>query len=412
MSTIQPIASSVDRLYSAASAGLTMRSLQAANLNPHATLARAKASGDYDAIQRNQSLVNTLDLVSRPGVDEFRYASLSDIARKFVEQTDGNANNLPKHDVVRRAMIQRDAGYHSTGSFTNALLDAANKTLLAAYDEANVTYPLWVRTAPPAPDFKTLNRIRFGELPDPEIVPENGLYPEKVTTDSNESYNVEKHGSIFSISFEAVVNDDLNAISRIPAMQGAAMRRAINRSVYSVLTSNPNLSDSIALFHATSHGANLDSTALDAAALDVGFNIMMTQSGLNSTTILNLMPRYLIVPAALASTAIQIVNSTADPSVGGDVTGSSGVVNIYGPSGPRRLVPVVEGQLDASSTTAWWLACDANQCDTVELTFLEGEESPVLERTEAFTTDAVKYKIRQSWATAPIDFRGLYQGNS
>jgi len=38
---------------------------------------------------------------------------------------------------------------------------------------------------------------------------------------------------------------------------------------------------------------------------------------------------------------LTIVNSTADPTVGGDVTGSSGVVNIYGPGQTRRLIPVV-----------------------------------------------------------------------
>ena len=100
------------------------------------------------------------------------------------------------------------------------------------------------------------------------------------------------------------MNDDVNAISRLPAMEGNAMRRAINRAVYSILTSNPNLSDGIALFHATSHG------------------------------------------------------------------------------------------------------------DTIDLTFLQGEEAPVLERMQGFEVDSVKYKVRQSFAAAPIDFRGLYQGNS
>ena len=410
---ITPVASAMDKLCNVASAGLTSRFLQAGRLNPHTALERAKQSGDRDAIERATGLVNTQDLLSHRGADEFRYASLADIARKFVDLTGANTASMPKHEIVRQAMLQRsDAGYHTTGSFSNVLLDATNKTLLASYDEAAVTYPLWVRTGPSAPDYKTLNRIRFGELGDPGVVPENHPYPESRPTDSKESYNVEKHGTIFSISLEAVVNDDVNAISRLPAMEGNAMRRAINRAVYSILTSNPNLSDGIALFHATSHGENLDATALAAGALDTGFNVMMTQSGLHADSLLNIQPRYLIVPAALSATALQLTNSTANPSVGGDTTGSSGVVNLYGPGGPRTIIPVIEGQLDASSTTAWWLACDASQCDTIDLTFLQGEEAPVLERMQGFEVDSVKYKVRQSFAAAPVDFRGLYQGNS
>ena len=82
------------------------------------------------------------------------------------------------------------------------------------------------------------------------------------------------------------------------------------------------------------------------------------------------------------------------------------------PGGPRTIIPVIDGQLDGSSTTAWWLAADSSQVDTVELTFLQGEESPVLERQDGFEVDAVKYKIRQSFAAAAVDYRGLYQGNS
>ena len=355
---VQPVDSADDKFFDAISHGLTINCLRNARLNPHMALQRARGvfgegdqavssgSSDPDAIARSQELVQIFEKPA-VGAEDFRYASLSDIARKFVERAGGKTFNVPKHEIVRQAMamqpvIRMGSAYHDRSSFTNLLLDASNKTLLAGYDEADVTYPLWVRTAPSAADFKTLNRIRFGEIPDPEIVPENAEYKEKAVSDANESYAIEKHGSIFSISLEAVVNDDLNAISRIPMMQGAAMRRKINRSVYAILTANDTLvSDSIALFHATSHNANLDTVALSATSIGTGFTVMMTQSGLDSNTILNIMPRFLIVPAALAATALTIVNSTADPTVGGDVTGSSGVVNIYGPGQTRRLIPVV-----------------------------------------------------------------------
>lgn len=414
-----------DKFYAAASDALVARTMSGAKLNPRTALDRARQSGDADAIQRCQSVVNRMEKPSA-GADELRYMGLPELARQFLERSGDRVGHLPVQEIVRKAFSQRefitrgDHAYNTTGSFSNLMLDAANKTLLMGYDEAMYTYSQWVRTAPSAADYKQLNRIRFGELPDPEVIPENGEYPEKTSSDTKESYAVEKYGEKFSISLEAVVNDDLNALSRIPAMQGTAMRRKINKVCYAILTANGTLSDGIALFHASSHGANLDTTALATGALNTGFTVMMTQTGLSgSGTILGITPRYLIVPAALAETAYKQTASMADPSNAPASTEdasrpnyNSGTANMYGPGGPRPLTTIVEPQLDGTSTTGWYLAADASQVDTVEITFLRGEESPVLDRMESFDVDALHYKIRQTFAAKAIDYRGLYQGNT
>jgi hypothetical protein len=57
------------------------------------------------------------------------------------------------------------------------------------------------------------------------------------------------------------------------------------------------------------------------------------------------------------------------------------------------------------------LAASNSQVDTVEITFLEGEQSPVLENEWDFDKDVYKYKVRQTFGVAPIDFRGLYKHN-
>lgn len=422
-----------EKFYAAARDGLVMRCVSSARLSPHNALGRAKQSGDIDAIHRSQGLVNTFEKPA-PGHEDFRHIGLIELARMFCERAGMRLPpGMPNQEIARNAIkmsnfvemgryMQRDSegAYNTTGTFSNLMLDAANKTLLAAYDESEYTYTMWVRQAPSAADYKQLHRIRFGELPDPEVVPENAPYPEKQTSDNREHYGVQKHGEMFSISLEAIVNDDLNALSRIPQMQGTAMRRKINKVCYAILTANAALSDGIALFHASSHGANLDATALSKTALDTGFTVMRTQTGLSgSGTILGIRPRYLIVPSALAATAYTLTASMSDPT---NTAGStedatrpnfnSGVRNPYGPGGARPLMTIEEPQLDDASTTGWYLAADSSQVDTVEITFLRGEESPVLDREDGFETDSVKYKIRQSFAAKGIDFRGLYQGNS
>jgi len=429
--TITPMESEADKFLEGAKGALINRCLVGVNVDR----AEKHARGEYEVNgtpvhtnARQQCAIEGVQEVKRliesPVTRDFRNVGLCEMARMFVEQSGTRTWGMSKHDVVREAfrldLMTRDAAaYHTTGSFTNVLLDAANKTLLMAFSEAEVTYPLWVRQAPSTTDFKTINRIRLGEIPDPSIVPENSPYGEVAVSDNKESYTPDKYGHIFSISLEAIVNDDLNAISRIPAQQGYAMRRKINKVCYSVLTANAALSDGVALFHGSSHGENLDATALSVAALNTGFTVMMKQTGISSDVTLNVTPRFLIVPAALAATAYQITRSVADPS---NTAGStedaerpnynSGVQNLYGPNGPRPLMPVVDAVLDGTSATGWYLAAEPNQIDTVELTFLQGEETPYLARQDEFTVDAVRYKIRQTFGAKAIDYRGLYQGNS
>ena len=375
----------------------------------------------YDAVhagivQRSLSGLKIPDDVAKeihdvPGASDFRYRRVGDIAKEFCQRSGQRIEGLPDHEIIRKAIqirdfVQRAGSFHTTGSFSNLFLDAMHKTLRAAYDEAPSTYQRWVRQAGSASDYKQLHRIVFGEMGLPSEVPENSSYPELTTTDSKESYRIAKYGGVFSITLEMLVNDDLDAMTRIPRMQGNSMRRKINRDAYSILTANGALSDGIALFHGSSHGANLDSNALAESALDTGFNVMMTQSGTDSTTVLGLMPRFLIVPAALSATAARLTG-------GGIVPETVSNVPLYGTGGPRPLEVIAEGQLDQlGSTTNWWFAADNNVIDTVEITFLQGEESPALERHDEFKTDTINYKIRQSYGIKAIDYRGLYQGNS
>jgi len=307
---------------------------------------------------------------------------------------------------MRNANIIRDA-YHTTGTFSNLLLNAANKTLLAGYDEAPYTWNIWARQAPSVADFKTINRVRFSESPDLLAVPENDLYPEGVMTDSKESYVVEKFGRLFTVSWETVVNDDLDAISRIPQMHGNAARRTQNKKVYEVLTANALMGDGVALFGSHASGTNLAgaSAGPSVTTLNTAFTAMALQKGLNSSVVLGITPRYLIVPVTLGPAAQELVTSMSYNAA----NNNSGVQNIYGRGGSRTLTVVEEAQLDGNSTTAWYAAADSGQIDTVELTFLQGEEQPVLEQEWDFDKDVYKYKVRQTFGVKAIDWRGLYK---
>lgn len=389
-----------DKLFDAARDGLIMRSFAAGSIRKQ--LAKP-ATGHEDFVHMKLNRVAEM-YAARMGVEVRRMAP-KDIALVAM----GHPGTL------NRYRIQRDA-YHTTGSFANLLLDAANKTLLAAYDEAEFTWTMWARNAGTTSDFKTLNRIRFSEMGVPEMVPEGNHYPDASMSDSKESYKINKYGNVFTISWETVVNDDMDAISRIPAMQGNACRRLQNNSVYGVLTANATMADTGALFNTTAQTtagghANLTTGAgaPSETTLNTAYQKMMIKTGLNSNVILGIVPKFLIVPPSLSATADQLVTSQTPPTVGGSAVGTSGINNLYGPTGSRRLTVVVEPQLEGNSATAWYLAADYRQVDTVEITFLEGEQSPVIESEWDFDKDVYKNKVRQTFGVAAIDFRGLYK---
>lgn len=389
-----------EQLIEAMGAGLVQRCFRSANLRNQTPDKQVKGSEQFEQL----GMLRMAEAILRhDGVDTMRLTP-QQIAHVAM-------GHRPTIERLKNSNIIRSA-YHTTGSFANLLLDAANKTLLRAYDEAPYTWSTWARQAPSVSDFKDINRIRFSESPDLLMVPENDKYPEGEMSDSKETYKVEKFGRLFTVTWETVVNDDLDAISRIPQMHGNAARRTQNKLVYQVLTSNPLMGDANALFSAShASGSNLSGSASDpnVANLNTAFAAMMKQKGLNTDVIINVQPRYLIVPVALSATALQLVGSIADPGAGGSAAGNANTLNIYGPNGSRPIQVVAEPQLDAASTTAWYLAADTGQIDTVELSFLQGEEQPVLENEWDFEKDVYKFKVRQTFGAKAIDWRGLYK---
>jgi hypothetical protein len=370
---------------------------------------------------RSGSIKQPSDFQPAPGAADFASMSLIRIAERHLRDQGFNVDRMNGPDIARAAMgnrsviehyrsmgVVRDA-YHTTGSFPALMLNAANKTLLAGYTEATATWKAWARQGASTSDLKPINRIRYSESGNPEMVPERAKYPERPMSDEKETYSPEKHGNMFSVSWETIVNDDLDAISRTPQMHGNACARLVNRSVYQVLIKNPLMGDGQALFSAShASGSNYVASGSGAApsvgTLNTAFEAMMLQKGLNTDAILALEPRFLIVPAKLSGTALELVNSISYNAS----NNNSGVQNIYGVGGPRQLQVIVEPQLDLGVNTQWFLAADPSQVDTVEVTFLQGEETPQLDQEWDFERDIYKYKVRQTFGVAPIDWRGLF----
>jgi phage tail protein X len=334
--------------------------------------------------------------------------SLMEMGREHLERSNIDTRGMDRMTLATQILNFRSGGMMSTSDFSSLLANVANKRLRQGYEENQPSYQRWARRAPDAPDFKSMAVVNLAGAPDLLKVNEHGEFTVGAMTDGKETYSMLTYGRIVPFTRQAIINDDLRGFDRLVGAFGNSAARLENRTVYAILTANAALADTGALFNATAvttagGHANLTSagTAISVASLGVGRTAMRRQVGLQSEE-LNLTPSFLIVPATQEQLAYQYTSANYVPATPANV-------NEFRSGGRTALEPVVEAILDANSTTAWYLAAQTGQVDTVEYCYLQGAAGPVIESEMGFETDGISYKCRLDFAAKAIDFRGLYK---
>ena len=331
--------------------------------------------------------------------------SLAELGRALMESRGIALKGLDKRGLAG-AVLGR-AG-HGTSDFTNVLANVATKAVMRGWEEAPETWSAWTRVVS-LPDFKQAKMVGLSNFSDLAEVPEQAEYTYGTFSDLSEAVQLKTYGRLFSISRQAIINDDVNAFTTIPRKMGRAASRMIGDLAYDVLKNGTSATldqDSTALFDASTHKNYVTSGAAPSVTtLDAGFTAMSVQTDPSGNSFLNIAPRYLIVPRALENTARTLVAATYDPA------GTAGTLKPNPFNG--RLEVIADARLDDSTWTThagkgWFLASDQNLWDTVVVATLNGETAPYLEEQQALTTDGVTYKVRIDAAAEPLDYRGLY----
>jgi len=322
---------------------------------------------------------------------QYRGMTLLELARESLGNAGVNTRGLSRDEVATRAL-------HSTSDFPEILSAVTNKTLRQAYDAYPRTFALFCRQVL-ATDFKSMHRVQLGEAPQLLEVGESGEFKRGTLGESKESYRVKTYGRVVAITRQVLINDDLDAFTRIPAMYGNSIAQLESDVVWSIITANPAMADGNALFHTTHRNLAGTGAALDVASVGAARAAMALQTGLDKKTVLNIRPAFLIVPAALELRAEQLVAQNLVPADSAKVV----------PQSIRTLSPISEPRLDAASATSWYLAASPNQIDTIEYAYLEGQQGAYIETRNGFDVDGVEIKCRLDFGAKAIDWRGLYK---
>lgn len=337
--------------------------------------------------------------------NEFHSMSMLELGRAYLQLTGQKTSGLSsKLQLMGEALTRAGIISHSTSDFSNLLENVASKALLVGYEEANQTWQEWCRTGS-LPDFRTSSRTNMSTFGDLEVVYENGEYKYGTFSDLKETLTLVTYGKLFNISRQALINDDLDAFSMAPRRMGAAANRKVGDAAYSVLTTNAALNqDSTALFHA--NHSNLVAPGSGAAPSVTTVEAAMTAMALQTDpagNTLNLQPAHLICPVALRFTAEAIANNQYDPA------GTAGTLTTNTVQG--RFNVISDPRLDADDPLQWYMAASSSVADTVEIAFLDGNQTPFLESQDGWKQDGIEYKVRIDAAAAALDFRGLYQND-
>lgn len=337
-------------------------------------------SFDYSR-ERNQKLFEG----SRPYVG----LSLLDVAKECLDAVGIRWKMRSKGEIARLA-------FQSTSDFPLILADSANKSLRAGYELSDSQWRL-IAARRTASDFKTMYELTLDQSSRLEQVPESGEFTRGALVEGRESWALKTYGKIIAITRQAVINDDLGAFTRVPFMLGQEVAMLEADTVWGIVTANGNLSDGVALFEESTHKNYISSAAaISVTSLGAARKLMMLQTSPGGKP-MGLVPRFLVVPAAIGTIAEQYCSPNFQAAQSSNINPFAG-----------RLTPIIEARLDAADVNDWYLFADPNGPNGTVLiyAYLEGQEGPYTETRQGFDVDGTEVKIRHDFGAAAVDYRG------
>lgn len=325
------------------------------------------------------------------GARDLRGMRLRDLAIDcLVRSGKANVHRLSDDELFRAALTP-------DGAFASILSNAVNKSMATGYQAANTTYQAWTGRGS-NPDFKAATVYQISEAGDLEKMTQSGEFKFDEMKDNGVNKAVATFGRSFGMTRQALINDDLGVLTKIPQAYVRAAGRGINKLVYSMLTSNPNIYDGKALFHAD-HGNLGTAGAIGETTITELKKLMRKQKNLRGKETLNIAPGFLLVPAGLEVPAQKFLNSTTLP---GET--NEGVVNVF----RNSMNLIVDAELDpAAGALPYYTAANPSDVDTIEVTYLNGDDMPKLESQVGFDFLGIKWRIYIDYGVTVLDYRGL-----
>lgn len=317
--------------------------------------------------------------------------SLKEVVHESIKLSGGTTRNIGISDEDIRAAF-------STVSLPGILGNVANKVMLKHFNGVNpVAYRLCSTGS--LTNFKPSERFRMTDLGDLTPVAEGGEIKDGGITEEKAINQIDTYGKKFCLTRKMIINDDLDAFAKIPAMMGQKAARLVDKLFFARLLANPVQLDGKALFSA--EHKNLSTGALSKTSLEAAIAMFESQVDADGEPI-GASARKILVPTALKFAARDLVNSALVIA-----TGSTDAVKPSYNSLYEDNMEVISSPY-LTDANAWYLFGNPNEVDTFEIGFLNGKRTPTIQQGDTdFGTLGLWYRIFFDIGVREQDHRGV-----
>lgn len=297
---------------------------------------------------------------------------------------------------IRARGAQMSGGMHTTSDFPGLLGTAMHRFLTERFNQSATPIKA-LSMKRNVSDFRKHSYVRPGESPELEEVIEGGEVRYGTLDEEANGLTIKTFAKLFSISRQALINDDLGAFSSSAQVFADGARKTENRKLFELLSANSmsgvTMDDGLSMFH-SSHGNRAGTgSAISLASVTEGRTAMRLQTDVNGTGNAGVAPAAMLVGPKLETVAEQFVASI-------NATKTSDANPFAG-----RLRVEVENQYDGFG---WWLFADGQQRPAFQHGYLNGVEGPSLQQREGWDKLGMEFRAVLDFGCAGFDYRAGY----
>lgn len=312
------------------------------------------------------------------------------------------ANGVRTRGMSREALLTaafqtRAGGQHTTSDFPLMLDVGLGSAVRAAYAAAlSPAVGIFCQRVT-ANDFRPQSVHQLGELPKLTKVTESGEIKSVTRGEAREGWALDTYGAIFSASRKLIVNDAFNQLGDFARDAGQAAAATVADLVVSTLTqaagAGPVMGDTKRMFHADHGNLFADATraGIDEAGISAMRVAMLTQTGVDGVTIIDVRPDTLIVAPSRLTEAEKFVASIT-PTRTDDAQ-------------PIKLTVAVEPRLEAVNPFGFYLA--DSRTPALYLGGLAGNEGPQVSARDGWEILGREWRVTLDVGVGARDFRGI-----
>ncbi len=336
-------------------------------------------NGDHIKAELQNALNARLGTEAVEKDNSFSSDSLLNMARASL----GNkGNGLSKQDLVARAF--------NTSDFSEILTEGV-QTIIR--EEAKVKAPLWRQFASTErlTNFKETELITINDAPDLMGIQEDGEYKQALIKGTGEKIQLATFGREFRITRQAIINDDIALLSKVPRKFFQSGRRLSDKLIFNAILSGK-MSDGKSVFDGANNKTGI--TAGDYQALILAMHKALATTESSGGDVLDLESQY-ILASHDHGPMIEAVLATASKP------------DSFNPAYNKFKEVISTGRMKDVNGA---IGLTSKDFEAVVMGFLDGQEEPWLETGDGFTSDGAKMRITYDIVAKVTDRRGLCKG--